>query len=114
MYDASGTMGWLTTVYCLYGKNRRERVLIPMGLWVLVVFTPVHGVSRLMLAWEHSLSFPLLLMPPKVTETGALLVDCSPSLASQTLSVPQHRSLSVSAHGDIANSCIQQLCLFPW
>ena len=26
-------------------KNRIERVLIPTGLCVLVMFTPVHGVS---------------------------------------------------------------------
>ena len=41
MYGASVTMGWLATVYCLCGKNRRERVLIPMGLRVLVVLTPM-------------------------------------------------------------------------
>ena len=46
---------------------------------------------RLMLAWEHSLCCPLL---------RAMLVDCSPSL---TLSVPQHRSYSVSAYRDITD-----------
>ena len=35
------TVGWLTTVYCLYGGTEEEGVLVPMGLCVLVMFTHV-------------------------------------------------------------------------